>query len=126
METLQQQINEAQATYKQMREIRPTDLQAAQAEVDSAIAALKKAKADLALAYVRSPIAGQILKIYAQPGEIVGEKGIAAIGQTNQMFVAAEVYETDINRVRSGQRATVTSSAFADELKGTVTKMVLA
>ncbi|KYC36700.1 hypothetical protein WA1_44275 [Scytonema hofmannii PCC 7110] len=109
-----------------MREIRPTDLQAAQAEVDSAIAALKKAKADLALAYVRSPIAGQILKIYAQPGEIVGEKGIAAIGQTNQMFVAAEVYETDINRVRSGQRATVTSSAFADELKGTVTKMVLA
>jgi|UPI000476C397 HlyD family secretion protein len=100
-----------------MREIRPTDLQAAQAEVDSAIAAFKKAKADLALAYVRSPITGQTLKIYARPGEIVGNRGIAAIGQTDQMFVAAQVYETDIDRVRVGQRATITSSAFANELK---------
>jgi HlyD family secretion protein len=91
--------------------------QAAQAEVDSAIAAFKKAKADLALAYVRSPITGQTLKIYARPGEIVGNRGIAAIGQTDQMFVAAQVYETDIDRVRVGQRATITSSAFANELK---------
>ncbi|MBW4563653.1 MAG: ABC exporter membrane fusion protein [Mojavia pulchra JT2-VF2] len=124
-ETLRQQINEAKATLNQIAEVRPTDVQAAQAEVKSAIAAVEKAQAELNLTYVRAPQDGQILKIYTYPGEIIGNEGIADMGQTDQMFVVAEVYETDVSRVRNGQQATITSEAFPGELHGTVTQVSL-
>nr|WP_235181597.1 ABC exporter membrane fusion protein [Chlorogloeopsis fritschii] len=124
-ETLQQQINEAKATLNQIAEVRPTDVQAAQAEVESAIAAVEKAQADLELTYVRAPKDGQILKIYTFPGEIVGNEGIADMGQTDQMYVVAEVYETDVSQVRIGQQARITSEAFPGELYGKVTQVGL-
>jgi len=71
-------------------------VQAAQAEVGRAKAAVEKAKADLDLAYVRSPRDGRVLKIHARPGEVVSkqEEGILKLGQTDQMYAVAEVYET--------------------------------
>jgi HlyD family secretion protein len=36
------------------------------------------------------------------------------------MYAVAEVYETDISKVRLGQRATITSDAFPAKLQGTV------
>jgi len=124
-ETLQQQINEAKATLSQIAEVRPTDVQAAQAEVESAIAAMEKAQADLDLAYVRAPKDGQILKIYTFPGEVVGNEGIADMGQTDQMYVVAEIYETDVTQVRIGQQTSITSEAFSEKLQGKVTQIGL-
>jgi HlyD family secretion protein len=124
-ETLQQQINEAKATLSQIAEVRPTDVQAAQAEVESAIAAMEKAQADLDLAYVRAPKDGQILKIYTFPGEVVRNEGIADMGQTDQMYVVAEIYETDVTQVRIGQQASITSEAFSEKLQGKVTQIGL-
>jgi HlyD family secretion protein len=118
--TFRAQITAAEATLNEISEIRPTDIQAAQAEVSQAMANVTKAKADLDLAYIRSPISGKILKIYTRSGEVVGDKGIAAIGQTTQMNVVAEVYELDIGKVKMGQSATITSNAFTDKLSGTV------
>ena len=37
-------------------------------------------------------------------------KGILELGQTQQMYVVAEVYETDIKKVRLGQKAIITSA----------------
>jgi HlyD family secretion protein len=123
--TFQEQIKAAQATLNQIAEIRPTDVQAAQAEIDRAIANVAKAKADLDLAYIRAPIDGQILKINTRPGEVVGNKGIVALGQTERMNVVAEVYELDVSKVRTGQKATITSNAFSGKLYGTVTQIGL-
>jgi HlyD family secretion protein len=123
--TFQQQIKAAQATLNQIAEIRPTDVQAAQAEISKAIAQVAKAQADLALAYVRSPVDGQVLKIHTRPGEVVGDKGIVALGQTERMNVVAEVYELDVSKVRIGQKATITSNAFSGKLYGTVTQVGL-
>ena len=120
-----EQLNEAKASLDSIAEVRPTDVQAAQAEVDSAIIAVEKARADLDLAYVRSPINGQILKIHAWPGEVVGDQGIVDLGQTNQMYAVAEVYETDVGKVSLGQRATITSEAFPGKLQGTVAQIGL-
>lgn len=125
METKQKELQQAQATLTSLAEVRPADVQLAQAEVESAIAAVKQAEADLELTYVRSPIDGQILKIHARLGELVSEAGIAEIGKTDQMHVVAEVYETDIEKVRIGQPAIITSTAFASEIKGTVTQIGL-
>jgi HlyD family secretion protein len=121
-ESVQAQLNEAKATLSRIAEVRPTDVQAAQAEVDKAKAAVEQAKANLELSYVRSPRDGRILKIHARPGEVVSNQGegILKLGQTDQMYAVAEVYETDISKVRLGQRATVTSDAFPGKLQGTV------
>jgi HlyD family secretion protein len=49
------------------------------------------------------------------------------LGQTEKMLVVAEVYESDIGKVRLGQRATVTSEsqAFVGELSGKVSQVGL-
>lgn len=120
--TLPQQINEAKANLNSIVEVRPTDVQAAQAEVDKATAAVVKAKADLEVAYVKAPKDGRILKIHTRPGEAVSNQGegILKLGQTDQMYAVAEVYETDISKVRLGQTATITSDAFPEKLRGKV------
>jgi HlyD family secretion protein len=119
-DTLGEQVRQARATLDQIAEVRPVDVQVGQAEVDKAIAAVKKANADLAEAYIRAPSSGRILDIYAKPGEVVGDKGIAELGQTSQMQVVAEVYQTDIGKVREGQQAIITSESFPNQLRGTV------
>src|SRR5262245_29436601 len=81
----------------------------AQLHVDTARADLIGAQAGLEQDVVRAPVAGQILRIYAHPGERIGERGFAEIAQNDQMFAVAEVYETDVGRVRPGQRAIVSS-----------------
>lgn len=123
--TGQQQINEARSTLNKVAEVRPVDVQAAQAEVNSAIASVKKAQAELALAYVRSPREGQVLKIHTWDGEIVNNNGIVELGQTNQMVAVAEVYETDVKRLKIGQKAIITSSAFTGEATGKVKEIGL-
>ncbi|BAY79336.1 heterocyst specific ABC-transporter, membrane fusion protein DevB (plasmid) [Nostoc linckia NIES-25] len=119
VDTLRQQIEQAKANLNKIAEVRPVDVQAAEAEVNKAIAAVKKAEADLAEVYIRAPIAGRILDIKAKPGEVVGEKGIAELGQTTSMEAIAEIYETDIGKVREGQQATISSESFS-QLRGTV------
>ena len=124
-QTGQQQINEARSTLNKVAEVRPVDVQAAQAEVNSAIASVKKAQAELALAYVRSPRDGQVLKIHTWDGEIVGNNGIVELGQTNQMVAVAEVYETDVKRLKIGQKAIITNGAFTGEAIGRVKEIGL-
>ncbi|WP_413173746.1 ABC exporter membrane fusion protein [Anabaena azotica] len=119
-ETLREKLRQAKATLSKIAEVRPTDVQAATAEIENTKASVQAAEADLDLAYVRSPKDGQILKIHTWSGEIVSDKGIIEIGETNQMYVIAEVYENDINRVKLGQNATITQLNLPGELKGTV------
>jgi HlyD family secretion protein len=120
VQILQAQITEARATLNRITEVRPVDVQAAQAEIESAIAMMERAKTDLNQAYIRAPIAGQIIKIHTRPGEKLTDAGVVDLGQTDDMAVIAEVYQTDISKVRVGQPATITSQAFPGEVKGTV------
>ncbi|MBD2343314.1 ABC exporter membrane fusion protein [Anabaena subtropica] len=124
-ETLKERLRQVKATLNQIAEVRPTDVQAAQAQVVSAKAAVQEAQANLNLAYVKSPQAGQILKIHTLAGEVVSDKGIVEIGQTNQMYAVAEVYEVDINRVKIGQSATITQLNLPGQLTGTVEEIGL-
>lgn len=126
--TLQQQINEAEATLNSVAEVRDVDVIKAQAEVDRALAALKQAQEDLELTKVKAPTDGQIIQINAYPGEVVPQnEGIVEFAQTEQMLVVAEVYESDISKVKLGQPATITSEAgsFEGKIKGTVSQIGL-
>ena len=122
----QEQLAEAKATLNKIAEVRPVDVAVAEAEVRQAQAAVKTAQAELDRAYIKSPQAGTVIKILTRPGEIVSsDEGIARIGQIKEMYAVAEVYESDIGKVKVGQPATVTSSAIEGKLTGTVEKIGL-
>ena len=122
----QKQITEAKATLDKIAEVRPVDVAVAQAEVRQAQAAVRTAQAELDRAYIKSPQAGKVIKILTRPGEVVSsEEGIVRIGQIEQMYAVAEVYESDITKVQLGQQATVTSSAISGKLTGTVERIGL-
>lgn len=124
----QQQIQQAEFQLKQsqgllssVREVRPTDSQLAEAQLQTALVNVKRAEVDLDLAQVRAPIDGQVIKINTKTGEVVSlENGVIDLGNTNQMYVVAEVYETDIGRVKVGQTAAIASEAFDGEITGKV------
>jgi HlyD family secretion protein len=92
-------------------------------QLQEARADVARSRADLEQALVRSPIAGRVLKIHTRSGERVGDQGIAEIGRTDAMTAVAEVYETDISRIRVGQRATIASPAFPRAVGGTVERI---
>ena len=122
----QQQINEAKATLNRIAEVRPVDVEVATAEVREAQSAVVTAKADRDRAYIKSPQVGTVTKILTRPGEVVSSnEGIVRIGQINQMYAVAEVYESDIGKVKVGQKADITSSAMAGKLTGTVERIGL-
>ncbi|AFY31329.1 ABC exporter membrane fusion protein [Calothrix sp. PCC 7507] len=114
------QVSEARATLNSIAEVRPVDVAAAQTEVENAIAALKRAQTDSEAAYIKAPTAGQILKIHQRAGEKIGDAGIADFAQTDQMIAVAEIYQTDIAKVKLGQPVVITSQAFPGEIRGRV------
>ncbi|WP_414551571.1 ABC exporter membrane fusion protein [Anabaena sp. CCY 0017] len=118
--TSQQQIKEAAATLDRIAEVPQVNIEAAAAEVNRAIAAMKRTQANLQQAYVRSPQDGQIFEIHSRPGELISNDGIADIGQTSEMYVVAEVYESDIGKVHTGQKVQVFGDFLPIELQGTV------
>ncbi|MFM2378844.1 MAG: hypothetical protein RLZZ143_1422 [Cyanobacteriota bacterium] len=120
LNTLEQQIQENQAMLSAVTEIRPVDLQIAQDEVMTAKANVERAQAELELSYVRAPHAGRILKIHTFPGELVKNEGILDLGNIQKMYVTAEVYETDISRVKLGQSVTIKTDKMLGDLEGTV------
>jgi len=100
-------------------------LDAAQMDLDIALADLAAAKASLELAVVRSPLRAQILEIHSYPGERVGPEGIMELGRTDRMYAVAEVYETDITVIKEGQLATVQTPAMDAPLTGKVERISL-
>ncbi|MCA9008522.1 MAG: efflux RND transporter periplasmic adaptor subunit [Planctomycetaceae bacterium] len=120
LETEQRELHQHEATLLALKEIRPVDIDYAQAQIDRARADLERAEADLEVALIRSPIDGVVLEINTRVGERVGEDGLLALGDTSEMDVVAEVHETDIIRVRPGQRAEIKLRNWGETLHGHV------
>lgn len=137
----EEQLNSARATLVRLQALRNSNLNNAraqvdsakanltrsqvQAEVDSAARNLQLAAARLDRTIIRAPRDGEILRILTHPGEAITETGILQMGNTDQMYVVAEVYETDVSLVRVGQKATIVSrnGAFDKTLTGTVERI---
>jgi HlyD family secretion protein len=123
--TLKQEISSASGTLTEIAEVRPVDVAIAQANLEKAQAYVQQAQANLNLAYVKAPRSGQILKIHTYGGERVEDKGIVELGDTEQMYVVAEIYETEIHGIKIGQIASITSKGLAGELTGKVAEIGL-
>ena len=74
-----------------------------------ALAQRQGLQVDLSQSELRAPMEATVLKIHAQVGERPGAKGVMELGASDQMEAVAEVYESDINRVRVGQSVRLTS-----------------
>ncbi len=121
--TLSAEIRQAQAERSELAEVRPIDIEIAQAQLAKAKILVKQRKTSLQDVQVRAPIDGQILRINTRVGEQVNTaQGIMEIAQTSQMLVAAEIPEIDINKVTIGQSAIISSEygGFKGQLKGRV------
>jgi len=89
-------------------------------QIEVAKAQLKVAQTKLDRTSIKSPFKGRVLKIMAYPGEFIGIEGLLELGRVDKMYAVAEVYETDIRRVKIGQTATITSTALPHDLTGKV------
>jgi HlyD family secretion protein len=98
---------EAMAALDTLLSSRPEDIALAEARLAGVRAAAAKAQADAELARVRAPIAGTILRIFVRPGDQVGADGVLEMADLSKLEVVADVYETDLPRVRLGAAAEV-------------------
>lgn len=92
----------------------------AESKVEVASAHLEVARVELERAFIKSPVNGRVLDVMLNPGEFIGAEGLLEIGKVDKMYAIAEVYETDIRRVKIGQTATATSDALPRALSGKV------
>lgn len=139
--SLQEELRNAQANLVRLQEERRTELATANAQVDAAQANLGRvqtqvqllsaernlqlAEARLERTIIRAPRNGRVLRIHTRAGETINERGILELGNTDQMYAVAEVYETDVPRVRVGQPAEIRSSALSAPITGRVTQVGL-
>jgi HlyD family secretion protein len=101
-------------------EIRDVDIALAKAEVAEAEADLAHARAELDQTQIRAPQDGEVLKILTRAGESAAARGVVEMANTHSLLAVAEVYETDVQRVRVGQKAEITSATFAGKIAGKV------
>jgi HlyD family secretion protein len=111
---------EAEAVLDTLLSARPEDLALAQAELAAAEAAATRARAEAALARLRAPIAGTVLRILVRPGERVGTDGVMELADLSALDVVAEVFETDLPRLRLGAPAEVLVPGAPQRFAGTV------
>jgi HlyD family secretion protein len=119
-------VERAVATLSRYQAVDATqaDIAVAEANLAAAKVELTRAEHNLESAYVRAPSAGTVLDINARAGERPSG-GIIDLGDTSQMTVEAEVYQTLIGRVAIGDPVTVSAEALSQDLTGIVTAIGL-
>jgi HlyD family secretion protein len=115
-------IGEAEAASADCTAARSAAL-VAEADIAVARARLARQEKELARSQIVAPSAGKVLAINARPGERIDTQGILELGNVSRMYAIAEVYETDVSRLRLGQPATVSSAALPSDLAGRVERI---
>lgn len=121
--TLTKQVKEAEARLEEISEIRKVDVAKAEAEVQKAQSMVNQATVELNLTQIKAPNDGQVIDIKAYEGETIDNaEGVIEMANTQQMLIIAEVYESDISKLKLGQKAIIKSenNSFPDSITGNV------
>lgn len=118
----------AEAALQRTKQAAGFQLRTAKAQLEVARTALAQAdsltlleplRAEAAVARHRAregllmtPSTGRVIAILTQPGQMVGREPILQIADTINMACIVEVHESDVHRVKIGQRAEIRSPAF--------------
>jgi HlyD family secretion protein len=111
---------EAEAALQTLLSPRPEDVALAEAELAAAGAAVTRARAEAELARLRSPIAGTVLRVIGRAGERVPSDGVVEVADLTRMDVVADVFETDLPRLREGAPAEVVVAGEARRFPATL------
>lgn len=117
-------LSEEKDRLTSLKDVRKVDVALAESKVEAAEYDLKVARENVELNLIKAPASGRILDIHAFPGEAVSERGLLEMGGGRDMRVEAEVYVSDIARVRIGAPAFVSGDAIKGDLKGEVFEIV--
>ena len=117
-------VEAAQHRLESMQQVPDTSIAMAEADLAQAEANEQRARREFAVSTIYAPADGRVLRINAQEGEEVGLSGLLDMARSGPMFVVAEVYETDISKVRVGQHATISGDLLgATVLTGVVERI---
>lgn len=116
-EVARSRLQEAQERLKLTEEgPRQEDIARAQARLDQVKQSLAIAKTRLGYATLRSPISGIVLSENIQAGEyVVPGVPVVTIGNLAEVWLRAYVNETDLGRVKLGQRVCVRTDTYPDK-----------
>ncbi len=123
-ESSQAALREAVAQQELMhRGPRSEQIDAARARLAQAREALELARTRLGYTTLAAPMAGLVLAKHVEPGEqVTAGTPIVSVGDMVNTWMRAYIAETDLGRVKVGQRARVTSDTWPDRhYEGTVT-----
>jgi HlyD family secretion protein len=92
---------------------RPETILQARARTEQAAAALDLAQTRLDLARLVSPLGGIVLSHHVEPGEFVSAgTPVVTVADTAHMWVRAYLNQTDLGRLRHGQKVAVRTDTF--------------
>lgn len=102
---------------------RSEQIEAARARLAQSMEALELARTRLGYTTLASPMAGLVLAKHVEPGEqVAAGTPIVSVGDMVNTWMRAYIAETDLGRVKVGQKAWVTSDTWPDRrYEGTVT-----
>ena len=120
----QAQLREARAALSLVREgPRRERIAQGRARLREAEAALKEAETRLGYATLTAPMAGIVTAKHAEPGEQVNPGSpVVTVGDLGSCWLRAYIPETELGRVKLGQRVRVTSDTYKGKTyDGTIT-----
>jgi HlyD family secretion protein len=99
---------------------REEDVACARADLELAQAHLAEAQAKYDKTFIKSPIDGIVLRKHHRDGESVSNSAtipdpVLTIGDTRVLRVRVDIDESDVNRVRVGQKAYVSADAYGNQ-----------
>lgn len=114
-------LTEVRANAPRQVETRKASVQFRQANLELARAQLSQATLNLGYAKLRAPVAGVVAKKAINIGDHVAPgQQVIAIAQTGNLWVTANFRETQLRRMRPGQKVTVHVDAIDTDLRATV------
>jgi membrane fusion protein (multidrug efflux system) len=88
----------------------------AAARIDVARAALDRARLNLSYTRITAPVSGILGKIQVRPGDVVQSgQQLFPLVDDKTYWIDANYKETDLERIRSGQTATISMDMYPDE-----------
>jgi membrane fusion protein (multidrug efflux system) len=122
------QLEEAQSRLAQYRKNAPEQVAIRRATVESNQASAQNAEAELELARLKlsytkitAPVGGIVMKRSAEAGaHIAAGQQLLVIAQTGNLWVTANFKETQLEKLRPGQRATIHVDALKQDFRGSV------
>jgi len=112
------QVNEARERFNMYRKgFRQEQIDLVRARKERAEESLEKARTRLGFATLTSTIDGYVLSDNIEPGEYVSAgTAVVTLGDLSHPWLRAYVDETDLGRIRLGQKARVKTDTFPDKV----------